>query len=130
MAIKCPECKSKNVDEVFPFSFSKSRCPDCGFEYILSIWYRLSVHTFLWSVLIFLVIPFNFIASADNISNTVGFTLIGLMMICPMAYWYITYTCYRVETPNRVSKTNFLIFWVLTVATYTPAVIYMAGSNA
>jgi hypothetical protein len=130
MAIKCPQCKSKKVDEVVPFSFSKSRCPDCGFEYILSIWYRLSIHAVLWSFLIFLVIPFNFIVSAHSVSNTVGFTLVGLMIVCPLVYWYVTYTYYRVESPNKVSRANFLIFWGLTAATFAPAVIYVAGSNA
>ena len=130
MAIKCPECKSKNVDEVIPISFAKSRCPDCGFAYNLSIWYRLSVHTFLWSLLIFVVIPFNFLVAADEVSNAVGFTLVGLAVVSPILYWYITYTHYRVENPSRANRANFLVFWVLTTVTFLPAAIYLAGPNA
>ncbi|MCP4322194.1 MAG: hypothetical protein GY787_10135 [Alteromonadales bacterium] len=128
--MECPKCKSKGVQEVAPFSFSLSQCFDCGYEYYLTLWYRLGVHIVIWTFgLMFLC--FKYIINPNFTDELFIFPLLGLFLISPFVYWGMAYYKFRdIPAEVGVSKSHKILFLFLSVVTFTPALIIVIVNRA
>jgi len=127
LAIECPKCKSKDISEKLMFQFSTTTCPDCGYEYHLNLWYRFTVHVFLW-VFGYFWLTFKYFIDIDSAPHWVIYTAIFLLLALPIFYYFVVYYFYRdIPAEKGISKAHAIIFWLATITTFIPAALYTYG---
>ncbi|PCK07264.1 MAG: hypothetical protein COA42_15200 [Alteromonadaceae bacterium] len=111
-----------------PFEFGTSKCSDCGYEYFLTLWYRLSVHTFFWCIGA-LYFVFKYIIDPRSSDAWVVVTILSLLLLMPLISWAVSYYKFRdVPADNAVTLVHKSLFWVLTLVTAVPVILYLSGA--